>query len=125
MTTATAGTAAPVRGATPPPRTADIAIDIDLDRLLKRLNLVNTRRVWRDLLERAEHEERTYEYLLTVLVAEAIAIAYRALQNGFDARFVTAAELIDDRSTSFRAGRLADALPAATHPDVVVIDEVG
>jgi len=52
----------------------------------------------------------------------AIAIAYRAIQNGFDARFVTAAELIDDLSAAFRAGRLADALITYTHPAVLVVD---
>lgn len=55
----------------------------------------------------------------------AIAVAYRAIQNGFTARFVTAAELIDDLSAAFRAGRLSDALTAYTQPDVLVIDEVG
>ena len=53
----------------------------------------------------------------------AVAIAYRAIQNGFDARFVTAAELIDDLSAAFRSGRLADALAAYTHPAVLVVDE--
>ena len=37
----------------------------------------------------------------------AIAIAYRAIQNGFDALFTTAAALIDDLSAAFRAGELA------------------
>ena len=55
----------------------------------------------------------------------AVAIAYRAIQNGFDARFVTAAELIDDLSAAFRSGRLAEALAAYTHPAVLVVDEVG
>lgn len=55
----------------------------------------------------------------------AVAIAYRAIQNGFDARFVTAAELIDDLSAAFRAGRLAEALTRYTHPNVLVVDEVG
>lgn len=55
----------------------------------------------------------------------AVAIAYRAIQNGFDARFVTAAELIDDLSAAFRAGRLAEALTTYTHPNVLVVDEVG
>jgi IstB-like ATP binding protein len=54
----------------------------------------------------------------------AIAIAYGAIQNGFDARFVTATELIDDLSAAFRAGRLAEALTAYTHPAVLVVDEV-
>jgi DNA replication protein DnaC len=40
----------------------------------------------------------------------AIAIAYRAIQNGFDAFFTTAAALIDDLSAAFRAGELAHAL---------------
>jgi DNA replication protein DnaC len=167
---------------------------IDLDPLLKRLHLANARRVWRDLLVRAEQEEWPYEQFLTVLVTEeiaqrqqtrlarlvrraafpflktiddfdftyqstlrlallgsalspdfvtegralillgkpgrgkthlAVAIAYRAIQNGFDAHFVTAAELIDDLSDSFRSGRLAAALPTYTHPDVLIVDEVG
>ena len=55
----------------------------------------------------------------------AVAIAYRAIQNGFDARFVTAAELIDDLSAAFRSGRLAETLATYTHPAVLVVDEVG
>ena len=55
----------------------------------------------------------------------AVAIAYRAIQNGFDALFTTAAELIDDLSAAFREGRLAEALPTYTHPAVLVVDEVG
>jgi DNA replication protein DnaC len=55
----------------------------------------------------------------------AVAIAYRAIQNGFDARFVTAAELIDDLSAAFRSGRLADALATYIQPGVLVVDEVG
>ena len=177
-----------------PSPTAVLLDAIDLDPLLKRLHLANTRRVWRDLLVRAEQEEWTYAHLLTLLVTEeiaqrqqtrlgrvahragfpylktiddfnftfqstlrlallgsalspdfvtegralillgkpgrgkthlAIAVAYRAIQNGFTARFVTAAELIDALSAAFRAGRLADALTAYTQPDVLVVDEVG
>ena len=55
----------------------------------------------------------------------AIAIAYRAIQNGFDARFVTAATLIDHLSDASRQGQLRDALADYVHPDVLVIDEVG
>src|SRR5262249_15704792 len=135
----------------------------DLEPLLKRLHLANARRVWSDLVQRAEKEDWSYELLLHTLFAEevarrrgtrlnravraaafpflrtidefdftyqstlrlttigsllvpdfvtdgrsvilhgkpgrgkthlAIAIAYRAMQNGFDARFTTAAELI-------------------------------
>jgi IstB-like ATP binding protein len=55
----------------------------------------------------------------------AVAIAYRAIQNGFDALFVTAAELIDDLSAAFREGRLAVALTNYTHPALLVVDEVG
>src|SRR5262249_50112907 len=55
----------------------------------------------------------------------AVAIAYRAIQNGFDARFVTAAELIDDLSAAFRSGRFAEVLSTYIHPSVLVVDEVG
>ena len=166
----------------------------DLDALFKRLHLANARRVWRDLVRRAEQETWGYRDFLTLLVAEeiahrqqtrlarlsrrarfpflktiddfnflyqsslrltmlgtalapdfvtegrsliltgkpgrgkthlAVAIAYRAIQNGFDAYFTTAAALIDDLSAAFREGQLAQALPAYTHPAVLVVDEVG
>ena len=168
--------------------------DFDLDALLKRLNLANARRVWRDLCARAEQEEWSYEQLVAVLFAEevahrqqtrlqkvsraagfpflktvddfnftyqstvrlpligsylsadfvtegrslilhgkpgrgkthlAIAIAYRAIQNGFDALFTTAAALIEELAVASRQGRLRDAVAAYTHPSVLVVDEVG
>jgi DNA replication protein DnaC len=167
---------------------------IDLDRLLKRLNLANTRRVWRDLIGRAEDQQWSLHQFLATLVAEevahrqqtrlarlsqraqfpflktieefdftyqstvrlallgsalsadfitegrslvfqgkpgrgkthlAVAIAYRAIQNGFEPLFVTAAELIDELSGAFRAGRLAQAIARFTHPHLLVVDEVG
>jgi len=55
----------------------------------------------------------------------AVAIAYRAIQNGYDARFTTAAELLDRLAAASRDGRLAQALGPYTHPHVLVIDEVG
>jgi len=168
--------------------------DFDLDALLKRLNLANARRVWRDLCARAEKEEWAYEQLLAVLFAEevahrqqtrlqkvsraagfpflktvddfnftyqstvrlpligsylsadfvtegrslilhgkpgrgkthlAVAIAYRAIQNGFDSLFVTAAALIEELSVASRRGRLREAVAAFAHPHVLVVDEVG
>jgi DNA replication protein DnaC len=168
--------------------------DDELDALLKRLHLANARRIWRQLVERAEKEEWSYRDFLVILVGEevtqrlqtrlgrlsrrasfpffktiddfdftyqstlrlsllgtalspdfitegrclilfgkpgrgkthlAVAIAYRAIQNGFDALFTTAAQLIDDLSAAFRAGRLAEALMTYTHPGLLVVDEVG
>ncbi|EQD43221.1 IstB domain protein ATP-binding protein, partial [mine drainage metagenome] len=46
----------------------------------------------------------------------AVAIAYRAIQNGSDARFVTAAHLIDELSSASREGKLREALLAYTRP---------
>lgn len=165
-----------------------------LDVLLKRLHLANTRRIWRDLVRRAEQEELGYAEFLRVLVEEetahrkgtrlrrasraarfpflktidefdftfqstlrlaamgsflapdfvtegrsiilhgkpgrgkthlAIAVAYRAIQNGFDASFVTAAALIDELSAASREGRLRRALVDYVKPNVLVVDEVG
>lgn len=45
----------------------------DLDGLFKRLSLANTRRVWRDLLDRAEKETWSYRDFLTLLATEEIA----------------------------------------------------
>ena len=167
---------------------------IDLDSMLKRLHLANARRIWGELIVRAETEQWSFRDFLCVLVAEevaqrqqtrlgrlsrraefpflktidefdftfqstlrlallgsalapdfvtegrclilygkpgrgkthlAVAIAYRAIQNGFEALFVTAAELIDDLSAAFRQGRLGEALAAYTHPSLLVVDEVG
>jgi DNA replication protein DnaC len=168
--------------------------DLELDGLFKRLSLANGRRVWRDLVQRAERETWTYRDFVTVLVTEemahrqhtrlarlsrrahfpflktiddfdftyqstvrlnvvgsalspdfvtegrslvligkpgrgkthlAIAVAYRAIQNGFDAVFTTAAAMIDELSAAFRTGRLAEALQPYIHPAVLVVDEVG
>jgi DNA replication protein DnaC len=165
--------------------------DQELDALLKRLHLANTRRAWRELARRAEQENWTYHDFLALLVTEeiahrqqtrlervvrrarfpflktiddfnflyqstvrlsllgsalsadftteghclifngkpgrgkthlAIALAYRAIQHGFDALFVTAAELIDDLSAAFRAGRFAATLATYTHPAILIVD---
>ena len=55
----------------------------------------------------------------------AIAIAYRAIQHGSDARFVTAAHLIDELSSASRDGRLRETLAPYTRPGVLVVNEVG
>ena len=55
----------------------------------------------------------------------SIAIAYRAIQNGFTALFTTAAALIEDLSAASRSGRLRDTLAHYLHPHVLVVDEVG
>lgn len=168
--------------------------DIPIDDLLKRLHLANARRIWRDLVSRAEKDSWGFGDFLATLVAEevahrqqtrlgrltrrahfpflktvddfdftlqstlrlsllgsflspdfvtdgrglilsgktgrgkthlAIAIAYRAIQNGFDALFTTAAALIDELSRASREGRMREALAVYTHPHVLVIDEVG
>jgi DNA replication protein DnaC len=54
-----------------------------------------------------------------------VAIAYRAIQNGFEARFTTADELIGVLSTAARRGQLEEALEPYVHPHVLVIDELG
>lgn len=55
----------------------------------------------------------------------AIAIAYRAILNGFIAKFTHAAELIDHLSAESRKGNLRQALTAYVNPHVLIIDEVG
>jgi len=55
----------------------------------------------------------------------AIAIAYRAIQHGYDARFVGADGLIGDLSGAALAGRLDAALAPYLQPHVLIIDELG
>jgi DNA replication protein DnaC len=53
------------------------------------------------------------------------SIAYRAIQNGFSALFLTAAQLIDELSSAFRQGELSKQLPRYTHADLLEVEEVG
>ncbi len=55
----------------------------------------------------------------------AIAIAYKAIQNGFDARFTTCAALIDDLSRASHKTTFRKALASYVHPHVLVVDELG
>jgi DNA replication protein DnaC len=55
----------------------------------------------------------------------AVGIGYRAIQNGFETLFTTAAELIEDLSNASKRGNLQESLTTYTHPHVLVIDEVG
>jgi len=55
----------------------------------------------------------------------AVAIGYRAIQNGFETLFTTAAELIEDLSNASVKGKLQESLATYTHPHVLIIDEVG
>lgn len=55
----------------------------------------------------------------------AIAIAYRAIQHGYEARFVGADALIGELSRAAAKGRLEPALEPFLHPHVLVIDELG
>lgn len=166
----------------------------DLDAMLKRLHLPTVRRLYPELVMRAEQEGMSYRTLLEILFEEeiahraqtritrsvrkarfpflrtieefdftfqtsirlqmlgsylgpelvsegrcavlggppgrgkthlAVAIAYRAIQNGFEARFVTADQLIGDLSAAVRMDRFEQALEAYVHPHVLVIDELG
>ena len=55
----------------------------------------------------------------------AVAIAYRHIQNGFEALFVTAARMIDQLSAAARDGQLSAVLAKFTHPALLVVDELG
>lgn len=55
----------------------------------------------------------------------AVAIAYRAIQNGFTARFTSAGDLIDGLGAASRVGRLREETATWVEPHVLVIDEVG
>jgi DNA replication protein DnaC len=55
----------------------------------------------------------------------AIAIAYRAVQHGCEARFIGADALMGELSRAATRGRLDVALEPYLHPHVLVIDELG
>lgn len=53
------------------------------------------------------------------------AIAYRAIQHGYEARFVAADLLIGELSHAAALGTLEQALAPYLHPHVLVLDELG
>jgi DNA replication protein DnaC len=55
----------------------------------------------------------------------AVAIGYRAIQNGFETLCTTAAELVEELSNASQKGRLQESLLTYTRPHVLVVDEVG
>src|SRR5229473_2791645 len=55
----------------------------------------------------------------------AVAIGYRAIQNGFETLCTNAAELVEDLSNASKQGRLQESLLTYTHPHVLLVDEVG
>jgi len=55
----------------------------------------------------------------------AVAIAYKAIQNGFDARCTTAAMLLGDLNAAACEGVFEERIEAYTAPHVLVIDELG
>ena len=55
----------------------------------------------------------------------AVAIGYRAIQNGFETLCTTAAELIENLSNASRKGQLQPSLFLYTHPHVLIVDELG
>jgi DNA replication protein DnaC len=55
----------------------------------------------------------------------AVAIAYRAIQNGYESLFTTADQLINSLSQAASEGRLEEALEPYLHPHVLVLDELG
>lgn len=55
----------------------------------------------------------------------AVAIGYRAIQNGFETLCANAAELIEDLSNASQRGQLQQALFTYTHPHVLICDEIG
>src|SRR5437868_10941883 len=55
----------------------------------------------------------------------AIALAYRAIQNGFDARFTTATALIEELADAGSKNQLQGLLNKYIAPHVLVVDEVG
>jgi DNA replication protein DnaC len=55
----------------------------------------------------------------------AVAIGYRAIQNGFETLCTTAAELTEKLSNASKKGCLQESLLTYTHPHVLLVDEVG
>ena len=55
----------------------------------------------------------------------AVAIGYRAIQNGFETLCTTAAELIEDLSNASAKGRLQQSLLTYIRPHVLLVDEIG
>ena len=97
-----------------------IAADHDLDALFKRLHLANARRVWRDLVQRAEREAWTYRDFLTLLVTEEIAHRQQTRLARLTRRaHFPFLKTIDDFNFTYQSSLRLHMLGSALSPDFV------
>jgi DNA replication protein DnaC len=54
----------------------------------------------------------------------AVAIGYRAIQDGFETLVTTAAESIEDLSNVSKKGKLQESLTTYTHPHVLIVERL-
>ena len=93
---------------------------IDLDSLLKRLHLANTRRIWRDLIVRAETEQWSFHAFLTVLVTEEVAHRQQTRLGRLSRRAeFPFLKTIDDFDFTFQSTLRLALLGSALAPDFV------
>ena len=97
-----------------------MAPDQDLDALFKRLHLANARRVWRDLVQRAERESWSYHDFLTLLVTEEIAHRQQTRLGRLTRRaHFPFLKTIDDFNFTYQSSLRLHMLGSALAPDFV------
>ena len=94
--------------------------DSELNGLLKRLHLANTRRVWRDLVLRAETAQWSYRDFLALLAAEEVAHRQqtRIARLSRRARFPFL-KTVDDFDFTYQSTLRLSLLGSALAPDFV------
>ena len=94
--------------------------NVDLEALLKRLHLANARRIYRDLIERAEKEQWSFHDFLCVLAAEEVAHRQqtRIQRLTHRARFPFL-KTIDDFDFTYQSTLRLSLLGSALSPDFV------
>src|SRR5438093_8729755 len=94
--------------------------DNELDLLLKRLHLASARRIWRQLVQRAEKEEWSYRDFLALLVAEEIAQRQQT-RLGRLSRWASFPFLktIDDFDFTYQSTVRLSSLASALSPDFI------
>jgi DNA replication protein DnaC len=94
--------------------------DADLDGMLKRLHLASARRIWRDMVVRAEQKQWSFRDFLSTLVAEEVAQRQQTRVARLSRRALFPfLKTIDDFDFTFQSTLRLSLLGSALSPDFI------
>lgn len=94
--------------------------DVEIDAMLKRLHLANSRRIWRDLMQRAEKESWGFDGFFGTLLAEEVAQRqHTRIKRACDDACFPFLKTVDDFDFTFQSTVRMSLLGSMLSPDFV------